>query len=325
MKRRDFIVALGSMAAMPLVARAQQARPVIGFLHLGAPGPNARRLSGFRKGLSEAGFVEGQNVAVEYRWAEGRTERLPELAADLVNRQVSVIATLSATQAALAAKAATRTIPIVFQVGSDPVTIGLVPSLNRPGGNATGVGSLSTQVTPKRVQLLRELVPTLTAVYVLANPTNPNAEAIKAELQTVARGFNIRAQMLHAGNDAEIQAAIKSIPPGPGSGLVIANDPTFFVRRALLATLAAGQRVPTIYYEREFAIDGGLMSYGTKSETAWEMCGGYVARILKGEKPADLPVAQVTAFEFVLNLRTAKALDIAVPPTVLALADEVVE
>jgi putative tryptophan/tyrosine transport system substrate-binding protein len=183
----------------------------------------------------------------------------------------------------------------------------------------------STQVTPKRVQLLRELVPTLAAVYVLANPTNPNAEAIKAELQTVARGFNIRAQMLHAGNDAEIQAAIKSIPPGPGSGLVIANDPTFFVRRALLAMLAAGQRVLAIYYEREFAIDGGLMSYGTKSEVAWQMCGGYVARILKGEKPADLPVAQVTAFEFVLNLRTAKALDMAVPPTVLAQADEVVE
>jgi ABC-type uncharacterized transport system substrate-binding protein len=325
MKRREFMVALGGLAAMPLAARAQAALPVIGFLHLGAPGPNARRLAGFRKGLSEAGFVEGQNVTIEYRWAEGRNDRLPELAADLVKRQVSVIATLSATQAALAAKAATRTIPIVFQVGSDPVNIGLVPSLNRPGGNATGVSTLSAQVTPKRVQLLRELVPTLAAVYVLANPTNPNAEAIKAELQTVARGFKVQTHMLHGRNDEEIQAAIKGIPAGSGSGLVIANDPTFFVRRTLLATLAAAQRVPAIYYEREFATDGGLMSYGTKSEAAWEMSGGYVSRILKGEKPADLPVAQVTAFEFILNLRAAKALGLAVPATVLALADEVIE
>jgi putative ABC transport system substrate-binding protein len=325
MKRREFIAALGGMMAIPIAARAQQGMPVIGFLHSGSPAPNARRLAGFHKGLREAGFVEGQNVAIEYRWAEGRNDRLPELAAELVRRPANVIATLSATQAALAAKAATKTIPHIFQVGSDPVAIGLVQSFNRPGGNSTGVSTLSAQIMPKRIQLLREMVPSAAAVYVLSNPTNPNAESVKAELAAVASNLNVRVHMLLARNDDEIRAAFKSIPPGPGSALVINNDPIFFIRRTLIATLAASQRLPTVSYEREFAVDGGLMSYGTKSERAWEMAGGYVARVLKGEQPGGLPVAQVTEFELLINLKTARALGLAVPPNVLALADEVFE
>jgi putative ABC transport system substrate-binding protein len=298
---------------------------VIGFLHLGSPAPNARRLAGFRKGLSEAGFVEGRNIEIDFRWAEGRSDRLPELAADLVRRQVSAIVTLSATQAALAAKAATSTIPIVFQVGSDPIAIGLVASLNRPGGNATGVSSLATELMPKRIGLLRGLVPSTANIYVLANPSNPNANSVINELQTVSRDLNVRTQVLLARNDDEIRAAFRQASSTPDSALAINNDPTFFIRRSLLASLAASHRLPVIAYEREFAIDGGLMSYGTKSDSAWEMAGGYVARILKGEQPRDLPVAQVAVFEFVINLQTAKALGLAVPATVLALADEVIE
>jgi putative ABC transport system substrate-binding protein len=326
MRRREFIGLVGSAAvAWPLGARAQQGPPVIGFLHLGSPAPNAKRLAGFRKGLSDAGFVEGQNVAIEFRWAEGRGERLAEFAADFVRRQVSVIVTLSATQAALVAKAATGTIPIVFQVGSDPVAIGLVASLNRPGGNATGMSSLSSEIMPKRIGLLREVVPSAANIYVLANPSNPNARSLVNELQTVSRNLNVQAEVILARNDDEIQAAFKQASSKPDSALVVGNDPTFFIRRSLLASLAASHRLPVIAYEREFAVDGGLMSYGTKADSAWEMAGGYVARILKGEQPRDLPVAQVTVFELVINLKAAKALGLAVPATVLALADEVIE
>ena len=289
---------------------------MIGFLHLGSPAPNAKRLAGFRKGLSEAGFVEGRNIAIDFRWAEGRGDRLPELAADLVRRQVSVIVTLSATQAALAAKAATSAIPIVFQVGSDPIAIGLVASLNRPGGNATGVSSLASEIMPKRIGLLRGLVPSAANIYVLANPSNPNANSVINELRTVSRDLNVRTQVLLARNDDEIQAAFRQASSMPASALVINNDPTFFIRRSLLASLAASHRLPVIAYEREFAIDGGLMSYGTKSDSAWEMAGGYVARILKGEQPRDLPVAQVAVFEFIINLKAAKALGLAVPANV---------
>jgi putative ABC transport system substrate-binding protein len=326
MRRREFIGLAGCAAvAWPRSARAQQGPPVIGFLHLGSPAANARRLAGFRKGLSDAGFVEGQNVAIDFRWAEGRGDRLPELAADLVRRQVSVIATLSATQAALTAKAATSTIPIVFQVGSDPVAIGLVASLNLPGGNATGISSLSSEIVPKRIGLLREVVPSIANIYVLANPSNPNSTSVVNELQSVSRTLNVRAEVILARSDDEIQAAFKQASAKPDSALVVGNDPTFFIRRSLLASLAASHRVPVIAYEREFAVDGGLMSYGTKSDSAWEMAGGYVARILKGEQPRDLPVAQVTVFEFVINLKAAKALGLVVPATVLALADEVIE
>jgi putative tryptophan/tyrosine transport system substrate-binding protein len=326
MRRREFISLVGGAAvAWPLSARAQQGLPVIGFLHLGSPAANEKRLAGFRKGLRDAGLVEGQNVTIDFRWAEGKGDRLAELAADLVRRQVSVIVTLSATQAALAAKAATSTIPIVFQVGSDPVEIGLVASINRPGGNATGVSSLSSEIMPKRIGLLREVVPSVANIYVLANPSNPNAQSVVNQLQTVSHNLNVQVEVLLARNDDEIQAAFKQASSKPVSALVIGNDPTFFIRRSLLASLAASHRLPVIAYEREFAIDGGLMSYGTKSDSAWEMAGGYVARILKGEQPRDLPVVQVAVFELVLNLKTAKALGLAVPATVMALADEVIE
>jgi putative ABC transport system substrate-binding protein len=250
MKRRAFIAGLAGTVAIPSGVRAQQTKPVIGFLHLGAPAPNAKRLAAFRKGLSEAGFVEGQNVEIEFRWAEGHNDRLPELAADLVRRRVSVIVTLSATQAALAAKAATGTIPIVFQVGTDPVTIGLVASLNRPGGNATGISSLSAEIMPKRVGLLRELVPAIATIYVLTNPSNPNTKLVQAELEPLARSLNVKAHMLNAINDDEIQAAVRSIPQGPGRALVVNNDPNFYINRLLLARLTANQRLPAIYYER---------------------------------------------------------------------------
>jgi putative tryptophan/tyrosine transport system substrate-binding protein len=325
-RRRDFIkVTAGLAVTWPRLATAQQGSPVIGFLHLGSPAANAKRLAGFRKGLGDAGFTDGQNVAIDYRWAEGRGDRLAELAADLVRRQVSVIVTLSATQAALAAKAATNTIPIVFQVGSDPVDIGLVASLNRPGGNATGVSSLSAKIVPKRIGLLREVVPSIANVSVLANPSNPNASSMANELATVSRQLNLQARVLLASNDDEIRAAFKQASSKPDSALVVGNDPNFFIRRSLLASLAIEHDLPMIAYEREFAIDGSLMSYGTKSDSAWEMAGGYVARILRGEHPRDLPVMQVAVFELVLNLKTAKALGVPVPATVMALADEIIE
>ena len=325
MNRRELVALLGAVGlGWYRPARAQQTMPVIGFLHLGAPGPNANRLAGFHKGLREGGFVEGQNVAIEFRWAEDRNDRLPELAADLVGRRVNVITALSATQAALAAKAATSTIPIVFQVGTDPVMIGLVASLNRPGGNATGISSLSAEILPKRIGLLRELVPSIANIFVLANPTNPNAKTMAGELQSISHQLNLQGQVLLAGNDEELRTAFAQIQK-PNSAVVVGNDPTFFVRRTLLAELAASRRLPMIAYERDFAFDGGLMSYGPRSSHAWELAGGYVAQILNGKKPADLPVTQVAAFELVLNLKAAKGLGLFVPANVLALADEVID
>jgi putative tryptophan/tyrosine transport system substrate-binding protein len=307
-------------------ARAQQTMSVIGFLHSGAPGPNANRLTGFRKGLREGGFVEGQNVAIEFRWAEDRNDRLPELAADLVRRRVNVITALSATQAALAAKAATQTIPIVFQVGTDPVAIGLVASLNRPGGNAIGISSLAAEIDPPQTDRVVARVATFHRQhFVLANPTNPNAKTMAGELQSISHQLNLQGQVLHVGNDEELRAAFGQISQKPNSGVVVGNDPAFFIRRTLLAELAASRRVPTIAYERDFAFDGGLMSYGPRSSHAWELAGGYVAQILNGKKPADLPVTQVAAFEFVLNLKAAKGLGLVVPANVLALADEVID
>jgi putative ABC transport system substrate-binding protein len=324
MQRRKFIALLGGAALMPLAARAQT-MPVIGFLHSGAPGPNADRLAGFRKGLANAGFVEGQNVAIEFRWAEGKNERLPELAADLVRRQVAVIVTLSASQAALAAKAATKTIPIVFQVGSNPTEMGLVASLSRPGGNATGFSSLSSEITAKRVGLLRELVPQATVFSALVNPSNPSAKVVSRDLQETARTLGVQIQALAAGNDREIEAAFAKLAQKPGSALLVINDPFLFIRGARIAELAARHAVPAIYYERRFVENGGLMSYGISSPRAWALAGSYVARILKGEKPADLPVVQAAEFELVINVKTAKALGLAVPDRVLALADEVIE
>ena len=330
LRRREFITLVGSAvaagSAWPRAGRAQQSSmPVIGFLHGGSPAQNASRLAGFRKGLREADFVEGQNVAIEFRWADGQADRLPELAADLVRRQVAVIATLSASQAAVAAKAATDTIPIIFQVGSDPVAMGLVNSLSRPGGNATGISTLNAEITEKRIGLMRELVPQTTVVGVLVNPTNPSAEEIARHFQATGGSLGVQLQIMPAATDPEIAAAFANPALKPSGALAVSTDPLFFIRRAQLAALAARHAVPTIYYERQFVVSGGLISYGTNSVGAWQQAGGYVSRILKGERPADLPVAQTAKFEMVINLKTAKALGLTVPNTLLALADEVIE
>jgi putative tryptophan/tyrosine transport system substrate-binding protein len=325
MRRRAFITLLAGAAAWPLVARAQQPMPVIGFLHSGTSQQNANRLAGFRKGLSEAGFVEAQNVAIEYRWADGQASRLPDLAADLIRRQVSVITALSSQPATLAARAATTTIPIVFTWPGDPVKDGLVSSLNRPGGNATGISTLNDELAAKRLGLLRELVPNAAAIFLLLNPTDPSAEKASRDFQAAAGTLGVQLQVLYAGTEREIDAAFATIASNPGSALQVNADPFLFIRRGQITALAARHAVPAIYYDREFAVSGGLMTYGTDLPSAWGQAGGYVARILKGEKPAELPVAQPTKFQFVINLRTAKSLGLDLPDRLLALADEVIE
>jgi putative ABC transport system substrate-binding protein len=324
-KRREFITLLGSAALWPTLARGQQpaTMPAIGFLHSGSPEPNAKRLAGFRKGLSEGGFVEGQNVAIEYRWAKGQDDKLGELAADLIRRRVAVIATLSSTAAALAAKAATSTIPVFFLIADPPVELGLVASLNRPGGNATGITTLAAEVAAKRLSLLRELVPRAAGMAVLIKPSHPSAKPVTASLQAAARTLEVQLDVLEASTDREIEDAYLALKPGVA--LLVGTDPFFFIRRAKLVALAARHAVPTIYDSREYAEAGGLMSYGPNHVSLWEQAGTYVGRILKGEKPADLPVAQATTFEMVINLKTAKALGLEVPPARLALADEVIE
>jgi putative tryptophan/tyrosine transport system substrate-binding protein len=325
MKRREFMTLFGGAAlAWPLAARAQQpAMPVIGFLHSGSPEPNARRVAGFRKGLSEAGLVEGKNVAIEFRWAQGKDDRLPELAADLIRQRVAVIATLSSTAAAVAAKAATSTVPIYFLIADPPDELGLVASLNRPGGNATGITTLAAELAAKRLSLLHELVPKAAGMAVLLKPSHPSAKAVTASLQATARTLGVQLDVLAASDDREIEQAYVALKPGVA--WLVATDPFFFVRRAQLAALSARHAVPTIYDSRESAEAGGLMSYGPNHVRLWEQAGTYVARILKGEKPSDLPVMQAAIFETVINLKAAKPLGLAVPPPMLALADEVIE
>jgi putative ABC transport system substrate-binding protein len=325
--RRRFIALLGgSVTAWPRMAKGQPASmPVIGFPHSGTPEQNANRLAGFHKGLSDAGFVENQNVAIEYRWARGQNDRLPELASDLVRRHVAVIVAVSSQPATLAAKAATATIPIVFTWPGDPVGAGLVASLNRPGGNATGIGTLNDELAAKRLGLLRQLMPNASPIYVLFNPADPSAEAMSKDLQARARALGVQLQLLYAGTDRDIDAAFASLAPTPGCALLVNADPFFFIRRAQITALAARHAVPAVYYDREFAVSGGLMTYGTSLPSAWGQAGNYVARILKGEKPAELPVAQPTKFELVINLKTAKALGLEMPANLLFTADEVIE
>lgn len=323
MRRREFIALLGgAAAAAPLAARAQPTMPVIGFLHSGSPDANANRVARFRKGLSDAGFVEGRNVAIEFRWALGQYDRLPEMAADLVRRHVAVIATLSSSRATVVAKAATSTIPIFFLTADNPVELGLVASLSRPGGNMTGIASQNVELVEKRLGLLHEIAPQ-SAVTALVNPSNANGEMIAKILKATARTLGFELHVLEASTDAEIELAYRALVSG--SALLIATDPFFFSRRALLIALSARHAVPTIYDNKEFADGGGLMSYGTDIGSNWELAGLYVSRILKGEKPADIPVMQPTKFDFVLNLKTAKTLGLAVPSTLLATADEVIE
>ena len=327
MTRREFITLLGGAAAWPGAAHAQQTlMPVIGFLGSDSPALYASHLRLFREALRETGYVEGQNVAIEYRWAEGQNDRLPALAADLVRRQVSVIAAPGTTPAALAAKAATTTIPIVFFTAGDPVALRLVASLNRPGGNLTGATSLGTQLTSKRLELLHELMPTATVMALLVNPTNPAlAESTARELLDAARRLGLRLHTVHASTERDFDSVFAELVQLRASALVIAIDSFFTGRREQLGALALRHGIPAIYQHRDFAAAGGVMSYGGSLTEGYRLVGLYTGRILKGEKPADLPVQQVTKFELVINLKTAKVLGLTIPPSLLARADELIQ
>jgi putative tryptophan/tyrosine transport system substrate-binding protein len=327
LKRRNFIMLLsGAVAAWPLAGRAQQpAMPVIGYLGGTAPGDYSTQvIAAFRAGLSEIGFVEGQNVGIEFRWAEGQYDRLPALAAELVSRGVAVIVAGS-LPSALAAKQATSTIPIVFVMGADPVKLGVVASLNRPGGNVTGVYQYFGALGGKRLELIRELVPSLTALAVLSNPKNPNAEDHLDDIRAAARAIDQKIDVFHAGNESEIEAAFAGFAQRGDRALLVADDPFFFFRRDQIVALAARHGIPASYYARAFAGAGGLMSYGSSNEENNREAGIYVGRILKGAKPADLPVLQPTKFELVINLKTAKAIGLDVPLRLQQLADEIIE
>jgi ABC-type uncharacterized transport system substrate-binding protein len=324
MRRREFITLLGgTAAAWPLGARAQQ--PVIGFLSSESPDLFASRLRAFRQGLSETGYVEGRDVAIEYRWAEDQNDRLPALADDLVRRQVTVI-TANGNASVRAAKAATPTIPIVFRVAADPVEVGLVASLNRPGGNLTGVASLSAELGPKRLELLHELVPTATIIALVVNPANPtNAETNTKDLQAAARTLGLQLHVLHASTERDFDTVFATLVQLRARGLVIGSDIFFTIRSEQFAALARHHAMPTISAYRDFAAAGGLMSYGGSLTDQFRLVGVYTGRVLKGEKPADLPVQQATKVELILNLKTAKALGLTFPLSLLGRADEIIE
>jgi len=327
MRRREFIALLGAAAAWPPAARAQQrAMLVIGFLNPASLDARRDLIAAFHQGLAEAGYKEGRNVAIEYRWAEGRNERLPMLAADLVERGVAVIVAADGTATALAAKAATPKTPIVFMVGADPVELGLVSSLARPGGNITGVGALAVGTVAKRLQLLHELIPAATEIAFLRNPTNPYYSALETrELQSAAPVLAMRLLLLDASTTSEIEAAFAKLVAQRAEAFLLGTDPFFITTRDLLVSLANRHMLPAIYPFREDAVAGGLASYGASNRDAFRMVGGYTGLILSGKKPADLPVQQVTKLEMVINLRTAKALGLSIPLPLLGRADEVIE
>jgi putative tryptophan/tyrosine transport system substrate-binding protein len=326
-RRRDFIKAIaGSVAAWPLTARAQRPPiPVVGFLGTASADGYRSMVAAFRQGLQESGYIEGRNVGIEYRWAEGRTEQLPALAADLVRSQVSIIATAS-TPAALAAKAATTNIPIVFEMAGDPVQVGLVASLDRPGANATGVANLNIQITPKRLQLLHEVVPTARVMALLVNPANLTvAETQSREARSAAQALGIDLHVLNATTESDLDAVFANLIQLRAGGLVIAADPSFRTRSQKLGELTVGHAVPAISGWHEFVAAGGLMSYGVDAGETYRLAGIYVGRILNGERPADLPVQQATKVELSINLKTAKALGLNVPNTLIGRANEVIE
>jgi ABC-type uncharacterized transport system substrate-binding protein len=325
-KRRQFMAVLGGAAAWPLGARAeQQASAVIGFLHASSPDENQKRLEAFRKGLADGGFVEGRNLTIEYRWASGTNSKLAEFAAELVRKSVAVIVTPGSTAAAVAAKAATSSIPIVFSSGTDPVDLGLVAGLSRPGGNATGITSLNAELAAKRLGTFRELVPSASRYFTLVKPTSELAAPFVRDLQRAASGLGVQVEVLNANTTAEIDAAFASVPREPGCGMVLGPEGFFYVHRAHIAELALQRLLPTIFDVRDYVDAGGLASYGSDYYNVMELTGNYAARVLRGEKPADLPVQQATKFELVINRRTAKALGIEIAPTLLATADDVID
>jgi putative tryptophan/tyrosine transport system substrate-binding protein len=325
MKRRRFITLLGGATAWPLVSHAQQpALPVIGFLHSGSPKPNVNLVTAFRNGLNEAGYSDDKNVTIEFLWAEGRYDRLAELAADLVRRQVKVIIG-GGPPAAVTTKAATTTIPVVFVSGDDPVKSGLVASLGRPGGNVTGVTIFTGQLAAKQLGLLRELVPKGALVAMLVNPSNPVTEAVIADVRVAATLTGHQIQIVKASNEVEIDNAFATITEFHADSMIVGSDPYFYARNNQIVALAARHAVPAIYEFREFAANGGLMSYGASLTDGYRQAGVYAGKILKGAKPADLPVLQPTKFELVINLKTVKALGLTLSPGLLSIADEVIE
>jgi putative tryptophan/tyrosine transport system substrate-binding protein len=326
MRRREFITLLGGAAvAWPLAAGAQQAMPVVGFLSPGLPEPSSFLVAAFREGLKKASYVEGQNVTVEYRWAKGHYDQLQTLAVELIRRQVAVIAATGGSISAQAVKAATSTIPIVFNVGEDPIKLGLIASFNRPGGNITGVNTQSTALESKRLGLLRELVPQAAIIAVLLNPTNLDADLQRRDIQAAAAAIGQDLRFFNASNESDIETAFAVLVQQSADALLIGNDAFFVNRRDQIVALAARHAVPTIYSFRPYAESGGLMSYSTDLVEVYQQIGLYVGRILKGDKPADLPVVQTTKFELVINLKTAKALGVKISDNLLSLADEVIE
>jgi putative ABC transport system substrate-binding protein len=325
-RRREFIVALGGAAAWPVVARAQQmAMPVVGFFSSRAPEDSDYLVAAFRRGLAEQGYVEGQNIKVEYLWARGHWDRLPALAAELVRRNVAVLVAAGGEPAAFAARAATTSIPIVFGTGGDPVKLGIATSLSQPGANATGTVLMTTDLEDKRLGILHELVPNVELVAVLVNPQRPLAEATVNDVEAAMRKLGLRFEVFRASNEPELSAVLDATIERRAGALLVTADPFFDTQRARILSVAAEHRLPAVYQFREYALAGGLMSYGPSIADNYRQFGLYTGRILKGEKPADLPIVRSTKFELVINLKTARALGLTVPPALLAIADEVIE